>query len=189
MIDEATTGAGHRSPEPPLRRSGATVPAADGERARDVEAIREVWQRLAAAWGRADASGTACAWLPDGDHRSLVSNGKVRCGRDELQKAWGQLFTRRSGGASPRLAIDLQACRFLRADVAIVDGVLDVTAIPRSRSYRDGRAMSGFTAAMVREDGQWRIAASRLGPLTAPPALGRRRVHADTAELAAVDSH
>lgn len=126
------------------------------------ERIRDVWQRLAQAWSAADPHAVAAAWDLDSDHRQIGAAPRPdRRGREELERSLGAAFARRARKGERQLSCRIGSIRFLRSDVAIVDGMLRVTSPGSARP-----ALSEpVTAVMTKQGDQWLIAASRV---TAP---------------------
>jgi uncharacterized protein (TIGR02246 family) len=123
--------------------------------------IRDVWERLARAWSAADPHGVAGAWDDDADHRRIGAAPRPDArGRRELERSLATAFLRR-GGRRRQLSCRISSVRFIRDDVAIVDGVLYVSASGTARPA----LTEPLTAVMTKRDGEWLIAASRV---TAP---------------------
>jgi uncharacterized protein (TIGR02246 family) len=131
--------------------------------------IREVWARLSEAWSSADPRGVAAAWDVDSDHRRVGAPPRPECrGRDELERSLAAAFFRRRQSGERSLSCRIGSIRFVRPDVAIVDGVLYVTAPGTSKPM----LTEPLTAVMAKRGDDWFIAASRVG---APQAVNGRR--------------
>lgn len=146
-----------------MRSPNETI-AGEREEAR----IREVWERLARAWSAADVRGVVGAWDVDSDHRRIGADGRPgHAGRDQLERSLVAAFSRRRKPGERSLSCRIGSVRFLRADVAIVDGLLQVSA--------PGTAKPAFneplTAVMTKRGDNWVIAASRV---TAPQPVSDR---------------
>jgi uncharacterized protein (TIGR02246 family) len=129
--------------------------------------IRDVWERLARAWSAADPRAVAAAWDLDSDHRQIGSAARPdRLGRDELERSLSAAFSRRARKGERQLSCRIGSIRFVRSDVAIVDGLLQVTAPGTSRPSLN----EPVTAVMTKQGDEWLIAASRV---TAPFVTGR----------------
>jgi uncharacterized protein (TIGR02246 family) len=118
-----------------------------GPRAADEAAIRAASQAYIAALALGDAAKLTAAWTPDGD--IIDAAGNVLPGREtmSLEKA--------ASGDRPGIRIHETKLRFLAADVAIEDGLVEI--VPASGGPLTGR----FSATWVRQEGQWRLAALR----------------------------
>lgn len=130
--------------------------------------IREVWDRLAQAWSAADPHGVAAAWDVDSDHRRVGAPPRPDCrGREELERSLTAAFSRRRRPGERSLSCRIGSIRFVRADVAIVDGLLQVS----TPGTRTPVLSEPLTAVMTKRGEDWLIAASRV---TAPqPVNGR----------------
>src|SRR5262249_39608691 len=110
-------------------------PAGKGQRAKD----------FIAAFERGDAKAIASFWTPDGDYVDQV--GRHIKGREAIEKLYARLFAGRKGG---KLSIIVTSARFVTPDVAIEDGITEVT------SPEGGPPTSaGFSAVLVKKDGVW----------------------------------
>jgi uncharacterized protein (TIGR02246 family) len=129
--------------------------------------IRDVWERLAQAWSAADPRAVAAAWDLDSDHRQIGSAPRPdRRGREELERSLSAAFARRARKGERQLSCRIGSIRFVRSDVAIVDGTLQVTTPGTTRQA----LTEPLTAVMTKSGDQWLIAASRV---TAPFVTGR----------------
>jgi uncharacterized protein (TIGR02246 family) len=129
-------------------------------RAADEAAIRAASQAYVAALAKGDAAALAAAWTPDGD--IVDAAGNVLPGRAtmSLEKA--------TGSDRPQITIHETKLRFLAADAAIEDGVVEI--VPQTGGPLNGR----FSATWVRHEGVWKLAALREArgtELTGPAAL------------------
>jgi uncharacterized protein (TIGR02246 family) len=96
---------------------------------------------------KGDAKSLAALWTPDGDFVS--SRGERIAGRDKIQAAFQELFTRQKG---TKLRVAAVAQRQLSADVLVVDAVAEMTPPPE-----ESAGPSHTTILLVRRDGQWQI--------------------------------
>jgi len=124
------------------------------DRDRDATAaahIRAALRAYLTAFNRHDASGLASLWTAGGTSVDLAS-GEVTAGRDAVQGVFAALFAE---DESASIDIDVESIRPLREGVAVVDGV--------TRLSFDGAdpTQTRFSAVMVEEDGQWRLASMR----------------------------
>ena len=124
--------------------------AADKERDPDRDAIRQSAREYSQAFAKGDAKALANLWTANGEYQE--DGGSALRGRDEIEKAFAELFKNRKPG---KVEVDIYAIRFPSRDCAIEEGFLRVTpdlGLPSSSLYQ---------ALHVREDGKWKIAASR----------------------------
>ncbi len=124
--------------------------------------IRDVWDKLARAWSSADLRGVVSAWDVDSDHRRIGTPARPdSLGREHLERSLSAAFSRRQHAGRRLLSCRIGSVRFLRADVAIVDGTLQVTAPGTAKPA----LTEPVTAVMTKRGEDWVIAASRV---TAP---------------------
>jgi uncharacterized protein (TIGR02246 family) len=134
----------------------------------DEQRIRDVWARFERAWSAADPRATAAVWDVESDHRRLAPGpGGERRGRAEVERALAEAFTKRTPGAARSMRCPILSVRFVRPDVAIVDGTLQVTA-PTGMPDRIAVG-EPFTAVMTKQGEEWLIAASRVGRASPVP--------------------
>lgn len=117
-----------------------------------------MWLRLATAWTAGDPAGAAALWAVDCDYKRLGTGSEtVRRGRAELQRALAHAFARRRGAGKRAMHCRISAVKFIRPDIALVDGVLEVTFPGSSHiAIRQPHA-----AVMTKQGDMWLIASSR----------------------------
>jgi len=116
-----------------------------------VAEIRHMLAGYLRAFNRHDAAAAAAHWAAAGENVNL-DTGEVTRGREAVRDVFAALFEL---DAEAAIDIDVDAIRPLRDDVAVVDGISRV-------SYADGDvAGSRFSAVVIREDEQWRLASVR----------------------------
>jgi uncharacterized protein (TIGR02246 family) len=134
--------------EPVSEPSG--LPAAEPPSPRVAE-IRDMLGGYLRAFNRHDAAAAAAHWAAAAENVNL-DTGEVTRGREAVREVFAALF---EVDAEAAIDIDVDAIRPLRDDVAVVDGIAWV-------SYSDGDvAGSRFSAVVIREDDQWRLASVR----------------------------
>lgn len=131
----------------------------------DEKAILQTLARLSAAWVRGDATAVSAQFDRECDHRMLTGAGRLRSGREEFQRVFGQAFAARASREGRTLRFSLAGLRCISDDVAIVDGTLHFGP----GRQRNGRILPAgdepFTAVMKKQSGAWLIAACRVGAL------------------------
>ncbi len=116
-----------------------------------VSEIRTMLAGYLQAFNRHDAAAAASHWAAAAENVNL-DTGEVTRGREAVRDVFAALFELDTEAA---IDIDLEAIRPLQDDVAVVDGIARV-------SYADGDvAGSRFSAVVVREADQWRLASVR----------------------------
>ena len=114
------------------------------------DAIRAVWARFEQFVENGDAEGISGLYALDSDRFASVSQKAV--GRAEVLEQYRAVISARDADETTIRPFHADiTIRFLRADVAIADGVYDVR--PGVTGY--------FTVILTNEDGQWWIAAGR----------------------------
>jgi uncharacterized protein (TIGR02246 family) len=133
------SGAAHPGPTARPRCQGQQPPGQDapgkGQRA----------QEFIAAFNKGDAKAVAGFWTPTGEYTDM--DGRRHQGRAALEKLYAKVFAANKGA---KLAITVTSARMLGADVAVEDGITEVTPA-------DGGppTVAAFSAVLVRKDGQW----------------------------------
>ena len=134
------------------------------ERAEDV--IRATLQTYATAWNTADAHGIAELYTVDADYTGYGS--VMTRGRSEIEARYAGLFT--GAFAGTQLTVDMSSLRFIKPDVAIVDGSLDLTAHAPDGAPQVSKGL--FIAIMTDVEGQWKFTTfwSKRLQMTSPQA-------------------
>jgi uncharacterized protein (TIGR02246 family) len=127
--------------------------------------IRKLYADFTTAWNKHEVQALAKMWSLDGD--LLEPDGTVAKGRgaiaDHLQQQHDTVFKHTT------LSFTISDVWFISDSVALVDGGYGISGI-RTREGTELPKRSGhLTAVLIKEDGQWWIAASRLMvPTTLP---------------------
>ncbi len=125
-------------------------------RAAGEAAVRAVVARYVAARKARDAAAIAALFTADADQYTTA--GEWRRGRDAIVGG-----TARSSAQNPgERAVRVEAVRFLSSDVAIADGPYEIDAAAGVRRM-------WTSLVLVREGGEWKIAAIRNMRPTTPP--------------------
>jgi uncharacterized protein (TIGR02246 family) len=124
----------------------------------DETAIRKAVDAYFAAYAKGDVKGVLAVWTPDAEF--IDEDGKTYRGRDTLAKMFTQSLPSFKGY---KIASKLTSVRFVKPDVALVDGEESFTP-PHGEPD-----VSRFTSVWVKEaDGKWRMRSAR--DLTPEPA-------------------
>ena len=121
------------------------------EKPKPEDLIRETLQSYATAWNRADSRAIADLYTTDADYTGFGS--LMTRGRGEIEARCATLFSGAYAGTV--VALDMSSLRFLKPDVAIVDGTLDLTYRNANESAQTGKGL--FIAIMTDAEGQWRV--------------------------------
>ncbi len=120
--------------------------------ATDEKVLQDLWSDFEAAFNRNDAKAIAGFYTPDGDR--ISSTGKYSKGRESIEAEYQVIFDRRKADPTIRPFHAEIEIRFLRPDVALLDGTW--------KGKRDGKDVRGtFTLTATKENGKWYIAAGR----------------------------
>ena len=119
----------------------------------DEAAVRDLFARLLAAWGRGDGQAYGALFTDDADY--VAFDGSRTVGREEIAASHQRLFETWLKGT--RLIGDAPAVRFLAPDVALVHAT-GGTVMPGRGDDRAVRP-SIQTLVAVKREGAWRFAA------------------------------
>ncbi len=111
----------------------------------DVAGINQTMRSYLQAFNRHDPAALAAHWSTKGENVDLDS-GETTAGREAVQEVFAALFEQDAGAT---IDIDVASIRSLRDDVAVVDGVSQITFTDAPPSK------SRFSAVLVREGGTW----------------------------------
>jgi uncharacterized protein (TIGR02246 family) len=122
-----------------------TEPAAQNE---DGAAVRAALDSFAKAFESRDAKALAAHWTTGGEYHPL--DGATVRGREALEKGFTAFFAK-----TPEVKAQIQhgALRFLASDAAIEEGTASIRRGPLEPTLN-----SRYSAMVVRENGQWRLA-------------------------------
>ena len=143
---------------PPLKpaaaqpmRSVAAASTHDLENDLVAAEVRGMLLEYLRAFRSSDAAAVAACWSESADNRSLDS-GEQTQGRREVEQVFQTLFEE---DASAEIDLDIQEIRPLGGDVAVVDGISQL-----SFSTGDATA-SRFSAIVMKKDGRWMLESVR----------------------------
>jgi uncharacterized protein (TIGR02246 family) len=138
----------------PKARPGAGGPRSDLE---NDEEIRALYTQFAAAWNAHDPKKMASFWAIDGD--TMEPDGVVAKHRDEVEKHFALEHSGPFKDTELKLTID--SVWFASHDVAMVDGTYMVMGAvdPNGQPLPPRKGL--LTSVLIKEDGEWRVAASR----------------------------
>ena len=119
------------------------------EKAEDI--IRATLQSYATAWNAADAHGIAALYTLDADYTGYGS--VMTRGRADIEARYAGLLA--GAFAGTQLTVEMSSLRFIKPDVAIVDGSLDLTAHAPDGTPQVSKGL--FIAIMTDDDGQWKF--------------------------------
>lgn len=157
----ALTHSNQAAPDDKPGKAPAGAPVSEEE-----AALHKAAAAYSAAFAKGDAEALLTMWTPDAEF--IDDNGKTYRGRDAL----APLFTKSlSSFKGYKITSKLTSVRFVKADVALVDG--EQTFTPPHGDSDNSR----FTSVWVKTDGQWRIRSARdLSPEPAGETVPGRRL-------------
>ena len=140
---------------------GCAGPRVRDGRSAENAAIQAVLDEHGRAWSKGDAAGAAAVMTNDADWVS--GDGAVYEGRAAIEAAHEKWFAGEAKGShhshpgSPNV-------RFIRPDVAIVDGDSYTSGLHDEQGKEISAGVTRYTAVMVKENGRWKVAAFRSLP-------------------------
>jgi uncharacterized protein (TIGR02246 family) len=123
---------------------------------REEAAVIALWRQFEALYSRGDYRGVASLYAPDAD-RGISGSTEIARGRPAIE----QMYQRELTGWDGSRVHDTIRVRFLRPDVALLDGFG-----PDSEAKDSPVAI--YTVVLVKQDGRWMIAAGRPRGIVAP---------------------
>jgi len=122
-------------------------------------ALRQVAAQFESAWARSDAHAMADLFAADGD--LIIPTGLVMRGQAEIEAFYGGVFAQ--GYSGSQAGSEIARIRFLRTDLALVDGTWSIRNIPGKGGAAAARKDEFGTLALVavKTPAGWRIAALR----------------------------
>jgi uncharacterized protein (TIGR02246 family) len=115
------------------------------------KALQKRAEDFVAAFNKGDAKAVAGFWTPEGDF--IDQEGHQFKGRKAIEKLYTDLFGAEKGA---KLALHPASMRVVKPDLAIEDGVTEVTAGDGSPP-----SVSRYTVVHVKQDGQWYLESVR----------------------------
>lgn len=119
--------------------------------------IADATRSFAAAWNRADAKGISESFALDGS--LVIPQGAMIQGRAGIEAFYRDVFSR--GYQGSRAASSIKRIRYLREDVAVVDGEWDIEGAHDAAGNPREAERGIFFAVLLRAKGKWFIAALR----------------------------
>jgi uncharacterized protein (TIGR02246 family) len=101
------------------------------------------------AFNKGDVQAVAAHWAPDAEYTG--DGGTETKGREAIAALFRKFFTEHKGA---RMALTVKSLKFVRSDVALGEGMSEVTT-------SEGVDRGGFTAAWVKADGKWLLTSAR----------------------------
>ena len=121
-------------------------------------AVTKLWAEFTKAFNKHDPKAMAAIWALDGDH--VEPDGTTAKGRAEVE----QLFRKEHEVIfqSATLTLKLGSVWMVTDDVALADGSYEITGAVDPEGEELGPRKGKLTSVLMREDGRWQVAASRL---------------------------
>ena len=135
------------------------VPAGWAQTPEDEQALRTLWQQFETAFNAGDAAKVASFFTATADR--ISGTGAPVRGRAEIEQQYANMMARRRTDPASRPLRATITIRFVRADIALVDGYWT--------GERAGERVAGrFTLIAVQENGRWWIDAGRAWDFSLP---------------------
>jgi uncharacterized protein (TIGR02246 family) len=129
------------------------IPAFSGQGqvpANDEQAVRNASAAHLAALNKGELNGVLAFWAPDADY--IDESGKATRGRDALSALFKTMLAKWKGS---KISGKVHSVKFLRPDVAIEDGSLEITA-------KDGtRESNRYAVVWTKSGDNWLISSAR----------------------------
>ena len=120
--------------------------------------IRAQYQTFVEAWNRHDTAAIGRMWIAEGDH--LEPDGRGMRGQTSV----AALFKEQHAGVfkNTKLALKIDTVWLVTADVALADGTYEIEGVVAPDGKPVPKREGHLTSILVRKDGKWMIAGSRL---------------------------
>jgi uncharacterized protein (TIGR02246 family) len=129
--------------------------------------IRALVEQYEANWNAGNGKALSGLFRDDADIGTMAT-GSATVGRQKVEEMWAQSFGRRPQTFTTRLDTSITSIRFLRPEIAIVDGSFDYWPDAASERRTPPAAQERFSMTVVHAEGEWRIAATRVVPVPKP---------------------
>jgi uncharacterized protein (TIGR02246 family) len=120
--------------------------------------VRAAHAKFQEAWNHHDPAAMAAAWTDDGDYTE--PDGRTVFGRAEVQRLL--TYEHKSVFKQSELHLVIERVRFVRDDVAIVDGSYELFKATNSGGNPIGTRTGYFVTVLVKDGGTWKVSAGRL---------------------------
>jgi len=117
------------------------------------EVIGQTMQAYAASWNSRDARALNDLYTQDADYTGFGS--VMARGRDEIEARYSALFAPPNDPG--HMVLEVSSLRFLKPDVALVDGTFQLT--PTTSGSGDSSTRAQFVAVLTSDQEAWRITA------------------------------
>ena len=120
--------------------------------------IKALYETFTAAWNRHDTEALGKMWIAEGDH--LEPDGRGVRGRESvaylLKEQHATVFKKTS------LKLTIDSVWLVTPDVALADGTYEISGIVGPDGSAIPQRTGHLTSILVRKEGKWGIAGSRL---------------------------
>ena len=130
----------------------------DENKAKDEALIRKLISLSEVAWNKKDAGALAAYQTDDVDH--INTSGGWNKGREEIRKAWAQLFETRFKEDTAKNSVE--KIRFLKPDVAVV-----IVRIIHKRPAEETESLATFV--MTKDGDKWQVVSYQATRLRTTP--------------------
>lgn len=129
----------------------------------ELESIRKAAQQYLEAVEKGDHAKMKSFWTPEGDFIDQMGRRIKPAKITQETVADGTSLVERGAESGQRMHIRIESTRMVTADVAIEDGISEITPPPADRP-----AIGRFTAVWVKRNGKWLIDSVRAAPSHIP---------------------
>ncbi len=126
-------------------------------RAQEETAIRNLMGSFTADWHISDAHALSMYFLPDGDF--INPDGALMRGRPQIEQFYAQAFGMGYAGSTATATVD--QLRFLKADLALIDGEFGITGAITKDHQQLPAERGRYTAILKKQAGHWWIISNR----------------------------
>ena len=113
--------------------------------------IRAIIEQYETNWNQGNGKALAGLFQPDADIGTMAT-GSVTAGRPKVEEMWAQSFGRRPQNFSTRVDGAITSIRFLRPEIAIVDGTFDYWPNAASERRTPPAAQERFSMTLVKAE-------------------------------------
>jgi uncharacterized protein (TIGR02246 family) len=120
--------------------------------------VHQTYAKFVEAWNKHDPAAMAASWTVDGDHTE--PDGRTVFGRAEVKRLL--TYEHASVFKNSQLHLAIEHVRMVNDNVAIADGSYELFGATDTKGNKIATRSGYFTSVLAREDGTWKVSASRL---------------------------
>jgi uncharacterized protein (TIGR02246 family) len=143
--------------------TGVVGLAAAQETTDEEAALKAIGSQWADAWNAGDMTAVGALYTEDADYVNFF--GQSVSGRAQIEATFSEALDTVYKGA--KITIETTAVHFVKPDIVVSDSEWEVTGVPEGEGPKIP-TKGASTAVMVKQDGEWKIAAHRTRVAAAP---------------------